>query len=45
MAAAFNTAGNRYGLIAAIHYKAARLYVLRILTHSEYSKDAWKASL
>lgn len=41
----FNIAGNKYRMVAAIHYKAQRLYVLRILTHAEYSKDAWKASL
>lgn len=41
----FNVAGNKYRLIAAIHYNAQRLYVLRLLTHAEYSKDAWKDAL
>lgn len=41
----FNIAGNKYRLIAAIHYNAKRLYVLRILTHAEYSRNTWKNSL
>jgi mRNA interferase HigB len=41
----FNIAGNKYRLIAAIHYKAQRLYVLRLLTHAEYDKNAWKKTL
>ena len=41
----FNVAGTKYRLVSAIHYKAQRLYVLRILTHADYSKNAWKASL
>ena len=38
----FNVGGNKYRLIAAIHYNRQRLYVLRILTHAEYDKDRWK---
>jgi mRNA interferase HigB len=41
----FNIGGNRFRLIAAIHYNRERVYVLRILTHAEYSKDAWKETL
>jgi mRNA interferase HigB len=41
----FNIGGNKYRLIAAIHYNRQRIYVLRLLTHAEYSKDHWKKTL
>jgi mRNA interferase HigB len=41
----FNISGNKYRLIAALHYNRRRIYVLRILTHAEYSKNAWKETL
>ena len=41
----FNIAGNHYRLIAAIHYNKRVVYVLKILTHSEYSADRWKEKL
>jgi mRNA interferase HigB len=44
-ATVFNVGGNKYRLIAAIHYNAKRLYILRILPHAEYSKGFWKDAL
>ena len=41
----FNICGNKYRLIAAIHYNRQRVYALRLLTHAEYSKDFWKDTL
>lgn len=41
----FDVGGNKYRLIAAVHYNAARVFVLRVMTHSEYSSDAWKRQL
>jgi mRNA interferase HigB len=41
----FNIAGNKYRLIAAIHYNRQRVYVLKLLRHAEYSKGLWKDSL
>ena len=38
----FNIGGNKYRLVAAVHYNAKRVYVLHIMTHEEYSRDAWK---
>ena len=38
----FNIAGNKYRLIAAIHFNANRLFVRYILTHAEYDKGDWK---
>jgi mRNA interferase HigB len=41
----FNIGGNKYRLIAAIHYNGQRVYVLRLLTHAEYGKNFWKDTL
>lgn len=38
----FNIGGNKYRLIAAIHFNTQRLFVRHILTHSEYDTDRWK---
>ncbi len=36
----FNIAGNRYRLIAAIHFNTQTLYVRAVFTHAEY--DHWR---
>lgn len=41
----FNIAGNRFRLIAALHFNKGRLFLLDFLTHADYSKDAWKNRL
>src|SRR6266851_178792 len=41
----FNVCGNKYRLIVAIHYNRQRVYILRLLSHAEYSKNLWKKSL
>jgi mRNA interferase HigB len=41
----FNICGNKYRLMAAIHYNRQRVYVLRLLRHAEYSKGSWKNKL
>jgi len=38
----FNIGGNKYRLIAAIHFNTQRLFVHHILTHSEYDTERWK---
>lgn len=38
----FNIAGNKYRLIAAIHFNRGRVYVRHVLTHQEYSRGEWK---
>lgn len=38
----FNIGGNKYRLIAAIHYNRRKVYIRHILTHAEYDRDGWK---
>ena len=38
----FNIGGNKYRLIAAIHFNRGKLYVRKVLTHQEYDKGEWK---
>ena len=38
----FNICGNKYRLIASIHFNRQKVYIRYILTHSEYDKDKWK---
>ena len=43
--AIFDIGGNKFRLIAAIHYNTQKLFVLRVLTHKEYDTDLWKRQL
>ena len=38
----FNIGGNKYRLIAAVHFNRGKLYIRDILTHAEYDKGGWK---
>lgn len=38
----FNIAGNKYRLIARVNYQTQRVFVLYLLTHTEYERGAWK---
>lgn len=38
----FNISGNKYRLIAAVHFNRKKIYIREILTHQEYDKDKWK---
>ena len=38
----FNIAGNKYRLIARMNYQTQRVFVLYILTHSDYDRGSWK---
>ncbi len=38
----FNIGGNKYRLIASIHFNRQKVYIRYILTHSEYNKNKWK---
>lgn len=39
----FNIGGNKYRLIAAIHFNRQKLYIRHVLTHDEYNRGTWKA--
>lgn len=41
----FNIEHNRHRLIAAIHFNTQTVYVLWIMTHSEYDRNRWKGEL
>ena len=36
----FNVGGNRYRVIAFVHYRRKAVYVKAVLTHQEYGKGA-----
>jgi mRNA interferase HigB len=38
----FNIGGNKYRLITRIRYPAQKVFVLMVMTHSEYGEDKWK---
>jgi len=38
----FNIGGNKYRLIAAIHFNRGKVYIRDVLTHAEYDKERWK---
>lgn len=38
----FNIGGNKYRLIAVIHYDRHKVYIRHVLTHAEYDEGKWK---
>jgi mRNA interferase HigB len=38
----FNIGGNKYRLIAAIHYNRRKVHIREVLTHAEYDRNDWK---
>ena len=38
----FNIGGNKYRLIAAIHFNRYKVYIRHVLTHPEYDKERGK---
>ena len=41
----FNLGGNKYRLVAAVHYDYPRVFVLRVMTHEEYDANKWQEAL
>ena len=39
----FNVGGNKYRIIAAVHFNRHKIYVRHVLTHAEYDRGAWKS--
>src|ERR1043166_1538315 len=40
----FDIGGNKYRLIAVIHYNRGKVFVRHVLTHAEYDEGKWKDS-
>lgn len=38
----FDIGGNKFRLIAAIHYNRNKVYIRHVLTHAEYDRGVWK---
>src|SRR4051812_3373284 len=38
----FNIGGNKYRLIAVVHFNRGKVYVRHILTHADYDRGQWK---
>jgi mRNA interferase HigB len=38
----FNIGGNKYRLVAAIHFNRGKIYLRHVLTHREYDSGKWK---
>ncbi|HEX9811661.1 MAG TPA: type II toxin-antitoxin system HigB family toxin [Burkholderiales bacterium] len=38
----FNIGGNKFRLIAAVHYNRKKVYIRHVLTHAEYDQEKWK---
>lgn len=38
----FNVGGNKYRLIAEMHFESNLVLIRHILTHSEYDKEKWE---
>jgi mRNA interferase HigB len=40
----FNIGGNKYRLMASIHYNRRKVYIRAVLTHAQYDRGVWKRS-
>lgn len=38
----FDIGGNKFRLVAAIHYNRKKVYIRHVLTHAEYDRGNWK---
>jgi len=38
----FDVGGNKYRLVAVIHYNRRKIYIRHVLTHEEYDLEHWK---
>lgn len=41
----FNIGGNKYRLIAAVHYNTQIVFAMLFMTHAQYDKGKWKSVL
>lgn len=40
--AVFNIGGNKYRLVTRILYPSQKVFILKVMTHGEYTEDTWK---
>ncbi len=38
----FNVGGNKYRLIASMHFNRGKVFIRHVLTHQEYDRGGWK---
>ena len=38
----FDIGGNKYRLVAAVHFNRGKVFVRNVLTHAEYARGDWK---
>jgi mRNA interferase HigB len=38
----FDVGGNRYRIVAVVHYDKQRLYIRQVMTHAEYDRSDWR---
>jgi mRNA interferase HigB len=38
----FNIGGNKYRLVARILYSSQKVFVLKVMTHAQYDRNAWQ---
>ena len=38
----FNIGGNKYRLVASVHFNRGKVYIRHVLTHAEYDRGGWK---
>jgi mRNA interferase HigB len=38
----FNIGGNKFRVVASIHFNRGKVYVRHVLTHAEYDRGGWK---
>ena len=38
----FKVAGDNYRVVCSVHFNRAKVYIRFVLTHAEYTREAWK---
>ena len=38
----FNIGGNKYRLLASVHFNRGKVYIRHLLTHRDYERGTWK---
>ena len=40
-----NASGNNWRVVVAFHYNIQKVFVLKVMSHAEYSRENWKETL